>query len=368
MGELIQFPVQGGGGFSEEPSPDQLVDAVEQDLSVDTTPEEDYEPNVKKREERTVSGDLVRVYLNEIGKVALLNAEDEVALAKRIEAGVFARERIDKADANDEKLAMQLRRDLLWIERDGSRAMDELLRANLRLVVSLAKRYTGHGMPFLDLIQEGNLGLIRAVEKFDYTKGFKFSTYATWWIRQAITRSLPEQSRSIHLPVHIVEKINLIKKAKRELMQERGRNPTYPEIAAEVDMTAERVVELEQIGKDALSLNHTQGEGSGEGRGDNDSEFLDMLEAENIGFSEDDVISALARHSLEKIIAETLKEREAEVLFHHFGLKGYSRKTLQEIAEIFGVTRERIRLIETIAKAKLRKSKDASALLDMLRT
>jgi RNA polymerase primary sigma factor len=311
----------------------------------------------RKDAELTTSVDSVRAYLKQIGKVALLNAEQEVGLATQIEAGLYAGERMRRAENVTEKLAPQLRRDLRWIMREGERAKDHLLEANLRLVVSLAKRYTGRGMPFLDLIQEGNVGLIRAVVKFDYTKGYKFSTYATWWIRQAISRAMADQARTIRIPVHMVEVINTLGRLRRELLLGLGREPTSDELAKEMDITPERVLELQRYAREPISLDQTIGEESDSRLGEfiEDSEAVVAVDAVSFTLLQDDLRSVLA----------TLSEREAGIIRLRFGLDGQPR-TLEQIGHVYGVTRERIRQIEYKAMAKLRHPSRSRALRDYL--
>ncbi|CAM5246077.1 RNA polymerase sigma factor [Streptomyces violaceorubidus] len=281
------------------------------------------------------TADPVKDYLKQIGKVPLLNAEQEVELAKRIEAGLFAEDKL----ANADKLAPKLKRELEIIAEDGRRAKNHLLEANLRLVVSLAKRYTGRGMLFLDLIQEGNLGLIRAVEKFDYTKGYKFSTYATWWIRQAITRAMADQARTIRIPVHMVEVINKLARVQRQMLQDLGREPTPEELAKELDMTPEKVIEVQKYGREPISLHTPLGE-------DGDSEFGDLIEDSEAVVPADAVSFTLLQEQLHSVL-DTLSEREAGVVSMRFGLTDGQPKTLDEIGKVYGVTRERIRQIES---------------------
>jgi RNA polymerase primary sigma factor len=288
------------------------------------------------------TADPVKDYLKQIGKVALLNAEQEVELAKRIEAGLFAEEKLNAGG----KMDMKLKRELWWISQDGKNAKNHLLEANLRLVVSLAKRYTGRGMLFLDLIQEGNLGLIRAVEKFDYTKGFKFSTYATWWIRQAITRAMADQARTIRIPVHMVEVINKLARVQRQMLQDLGREPTPEELAKELDMTPEKVVEVQKYGREPISLHTPLGE-------DGDSEFGDLIEDSEAVVPADAVSFTLLQEQLHSVL-DTLSEREAGVVSMRFGLADGQPKTLDEIGKVYGVTRERIRQIESKTMSKLR--------------
>ena len=316
----------------------------------------------RKDAELTASADSVRAYLKQIGKVALLNAEEEVELAKRIEAGLYAAERVrrteDTTDKGDVKLSPQLRRDLRWIVRDGERAKNHLLEANLRLVVSLAKRYTGRGMAFLDLIQEGNLGLIRAVEKFDYTKGYKFSTYATWWIRQAITRAMADQARTIRIPVHMVEVINKLGRIQRELLQDLGREPTPEELAKEMDITPEKVLEIQQYAREPISLDQTIGD-------EGDSQLGDFIEDSEAVIAVDAVSFTLLQDQLQSVLA-TLSEREAGVVRLRFGLTDGQPRTLDEIGQVYGVTRERIRQIESKTMSKLRHPSRSQVLRDYL--
>ena len=305
----------------------------------------------------TVAGataDPVKDYLKQIGKVALLNAEQEVELAKRIEAGLFAEEKIAAGGIKDRKL----RKDLEWIAEDGQRAKNHLLEANLRLVVSLAKRYTGRGMLFLDLIQEGNLGLIRAVEKFDYTKGYKFSTYATWWIRQAITRAMADQARTIRIPVHMVEVINKLARVQRQMLQDLGREPTPEELARELDMTPDKVVEVQKYGREPISLHTPLGE-------DGDSEFGDLIEDSEAIVPSDAVSFTLLQEQLDSVL-DTLSERERGVVRMRFGLTDGQPKTLDEIGQVYGVTRERIRQIESKTMSKLRHPSRSQVLRDYL--
>jgi RNA polymerase primary sigma factor len=305
----------------------------------------------------TITGataDPVKDYLKQIGKVALLNAELEVELAKRIEAGLFAEEKL----AGKRKLSKDMERDLRWVVKDGQKAKSHLLEANLRLVVSLAKRYTGRGMQFLDLIQEGNLGLIRAVEKFDYTKGYKFSTYATWWIRQAITRAMADQARTIRIPVHMVEVINKLARVQRQLLQDLGREPTPEELARELDMTPEKVVEVQKYGREPISLSTPLGE-------DGDSEFGDLIEDTEAVVPADAVGFTMLQRELERIL-QSLHPREAGVIKSRFGLGDGVQKTLDQIGEEFGVTRERIRQIESKTMSKLRHPSRSQMLRDYL--
>ncbi|GGM26943.1 MULTISPECIES: RNA polymerase sigma factor [Micromonospora] len=308
--------------------------------------------------ELTASADSVRAYLKQIGKVPLLNAEQEVELAKRIEAGLYAAERLRAADEGEEKMTRDMVRDLGWISRDGERAKNHLLEANLRLVVSLAKRYTGRGMAFLDLIQEGNLGLIRAVEKFDYTKGYKFSTYATWWIRQAITRAMADQARTIRIPVHMVEVINKLGRIQRELLQDLGREPTPEELAKEMDITPEKVLEIQQYAREPISLDQTIGD-------EGDSQLGDFIEDSEAVVAVDAVSFSLLQDQLQQVL-QTLSEREAGVVRLRFGLTDGQPRTLDEIGQVYGVTRERIRQIESKTMSKLRHPSRSQVLRDYL--
>ncbi|KMO71073.1 RNA polymerase sigma factor SigA [Mycolicibacterium chubuense] len=312
----------------------------------------------RKDAELTASADSVRAYLKQIGKVALLNAEEEVELAKRIEAGLYATQLMAELAEKGEKLPAAQRRDMMWICRDGDRAKNHLLEANLRLVVSLAKRYTGRGMAFLDLIQEGNLGLIRAVEKFDYTKGYKFSTYATWWIRQAITRAMADQARTIRIPVHMVEVINKLGRIQRELLQDLGREPTPEELAKEMDITPEKVLEIQQYAREPISLDQTIGD-------EGDSQLGDFIEDSEAVVAVDAVSFTLLQDQLQSVL-ETLSEREAGVVRLRFGLTDGQPRTLDEIGQVYGVTRERIRQIESKTMSKLRHPSRSQVLRDYL--
>ncbi len=312
----------------------------------------------RKDAELTASADSVRAYLKQIGKVALLNAEEEVELAKRIEAGLYATQLMTELTERGDKLPAAQRRDMVWICRDGDRAKNHLLEANLRLVVSLAKRYTGRGMAFLDLIQEGNLGLIRAVEKFDYTKGYKFSTYATWWIRQAITRAMADQARTIRIPVHMVEVINKLGRIQRELLQDLGREPTPEELAKEMDITPEKVLEIQQYAREPISLDQTIGD-------EGDSQLGDFIEDSEAVVAVDAVSFTLLQDQLQSVL-ETLSEREAGVVRLRFGLTDGQPRTLDEIGQVYGVTRERIRQIESKTMSKLRHPSRSQVLRDYL--
>jgi RNA polymerase primary sigma factor len=300
------------------------------------------------------TADPVKDYLKQIGRVALLNAELEVELATRMEAGLFAEEKL----ATEKKIEKKLKRELEWIVEDGKRAKNHLLEANLRLVVSLAKRYTGRGMLFLDLIQEGNLGLIRAVEKFDYTKGFKFSTYATWWIRQAITRAMADQARTIRIPVHMVEVINKLARVQRQMLQDLGREPTPEELAKELDMTPEKVVEVQKYGREPISLHTPLGE-------EGDSEFGDLIEDSEAVKPEESVTFTILQEQLMQVLGG-LTQREADVIKARYGLTDGQPKTLDEIGKVHGVTRERIRQIESKTMSKLRHPSRSQSLRDYL--
>jgi RNA polymerase primary sigma factor len=300
------------------------------------------------------TADPVKDYLKQIGRVALLNAELEVELATRVEVGLFAEEKLK----HEKKLDKKYKRELEFLVEDGKRAKNHLLEANLRLVVSLAKRYTGRGMLFLDLIQEGNLGLIRAVEKFDYTKGYKFSTYATWWIRQAITRAMADQARTIRIPVHMVEVINKLARVQRQMLQDLGREPTPEELAKELDMTPEKVVEVQKYGREPISLHTPLGE-------EGDSEFGDLIEDSEAVVPADAVSFTLLQEQLHSVL-DTLSEREAGVVAMRFGLTDGQPKTLDEIGKVYGVTRERIRQIESKTMSKLRHPSRSQVLRDYL--
>jgi RNA polymerase nonessential primary-like sigma factor len=322
-------------------------------VAVDSGAEVDERLPDLDEQSAALSADLVRVYLNEIGKVALLNAEQEVELSKRIEAGLYADHLL--GDPNT-KLTPAKRRDLHALAVDGRRAKEHLLQANLRLVVSLAKRYTGHGLPFLDLIQEGNLGLVRAVEKFDYTKGFKFSTYATWWIRQAITRAMADQGRTIRLPVHLVEQVNKLERTRRMMHQQLGRDATEEELGLELDITPHRVTELLQYGRDLVSLDQTVGD-------DEDAQLGDFIEDTDAADAQDAVEFGFMREQLDAVLS-TLESRERQVLRMRYGLDDGRPRTLDEIGKAFGLSRERIRQIERDTMAKLRHPSRSNALRD----
>lgn len=324
----------------------------------DTDDNDDLTPsgNPKRRVIATgATTDPVKDYLKQIGRVPLLNAQQEVDLSERIEAGLYAQHLLD---TESEGMSFRRRRQLKWAAADGRKAKDHLLEANLRLVVSLAKRYTGRGMLFLDLIQEGNLGLIRAVEKFDWKKGFKFSTYATWWIRQAITRAMADQARTIRVPVHMVEVINKLSRVQRQLLQDLGRDPTPDELARELDMPVEKVEEVQKYGREPISLHTPLGE-------DGDSEFGDLIEDTDAIAPQDAVSFSLLQQQLRQVL-ETLSPREAGVIKMRYGLEDGQPKTLDDIGRVYGVTRERIRQIESKTMAKLRNPSRATSLKDFL--
>ncbi|MGV0395966.1 RNA polymerase sigma factor [Corynebacterium uberis] len=364
--------------FAEDPEdedPDAEADADVDDTESDEEEEDDGASvwdedesaalrQARKDAELTASADSVRAYLKQIGKVALLNAEQEVSLAKRIEAGLYATFRMEQMEAafaggdREAKLTPAVKRDMRAIARDGRKAKNHLLEANLRLVVSLAKRYTGRGMAFLDLIQEGNLGLIRAVEKFDYTKGYKFSTYATWWIRQAITRAMADQARTIRIPVHMVEVINKLGRIQRELLQDLGREPTPQELAKEMDITEEKVLEIQQYAREPISLDQTIGD-------EGDSQLGDFIEDSEAVVAVDAVSFTLLQDQLQDVL-QTLSEREAGVVRLRFGLTDGMPRTLDEIGQVYGVTRERIRQIESKTMSKLRHPSRSQVLRDYL--
>ncbi|MFC5370014.1 RNA polymerase sigma factor [Arcanobacterium bovis] len=357
---------------------DEQDDDLDTDTSASSADEIDDDVEVEKKAKTATSGafvmkdsddtdepqqrvhvagataDSVKDYLKQIGKVALLNAEQEVELAKRIEAGLYARHILDSTEIEDPRE----RRELVLISRDGQNAKNHLLEANLRLVVSLAKRYTGRGMLFLDLIQEGNLGLVRAVEKFDYAKGYKFSTYATWWIRQAITRAMADQARTIRIPVHMVEVINKLARVQRQMLQDLGREPTVEELAKELDMSEDKVVEVQKYGREPISLHTPLGE-------DGDSEFGDLIEDSEAVVPADAVGFTLLQEQLHQVL-DTLSEREAGVVAMRFGLTDGQPKTLDEIGKVYGVTRERIRQIESKTMSKLRHPSRSQVLRDYL--
>jgi RNA polymerase primary sigma factor len=364
QGDTEQGDTASAAAVSEETVDDdeEIAEPTEMDkASGDFVWDEDESEalrQARKDAELTASADSVRAYLKQIGKVALLNAEEEVELAKRIEAGLYATQLMAELAERGEKLPAAQRRDMAWICRDGDRAKNHLLEANLRLVVSLAKRYTGRGMAFLDLIQEGNLGLIRAVEKFDYTKGYKFSTYATWWIRQAITRAMADQARTIRIPVHMVEVINKLGRIQRELLQDLGREPTPEELAREMDITPEKVLEIQQYAREPISLDQTIGD-------EGDSQLGDFIEDSEAVVAVDAVSFTLLQDQLQSVL-ETLSEREAGVVRLRFGLTDGQPRTLDEIGQVYGVTRERIRQIESKTMSKLRHPSRSQVLRDYL--
>jgi RNA polymerase primary sigma factor len=313
--------------------------------------EDDTDDPAQQVAQAGATADPVKDYLRRIGKVPLLNAEQEVELAKRIEAGLFAKEKLNPG----EKLAPKLRRELEIIAEDGRRAKNHLLEANLRLVVSLAKRYTGRGVLFLDLVQEGNLGLIRAVEKFDYARGYKFSTYAFWWIRQAMTRATAVQARTIRIPVHMVEVINKLARVQRRMLQDLGREGTPEELATELDMTPERVVEVQKYAREPISLHTPLGE----------SEFGDLIE-DSEAIAPAEAVSFRLLHEQLHAVLDTLSEREAGVVSMRFGLTDGQPKTLDQIGKVYGVTSERIRQIESKTMSKLRHPSRSQMLRDYL--
>jgi RNA polymerase primary sigma factor len=356
--EVAEPTAAPGGKGPDGANPLDGTEAVEPEAAELVDEEEEEEVVVPEEDTSGPSTDLVRAYLKEIGRVALLNAEQEVELAKRIEAGLFAAEKLRQADAGEIKLTKTVRKDLEWLSADGQRAKDHLLEANLRLVVSVAKRYTGRGMAFLDLIQEGNLGLIRAVEKFDYTKGYKFSTYATWWIRQAITRAMADQARTIRIPVHMVEQINKLTRVQRQMLQDLGREPTADELAQELDMTPDKVVEIQGYAREPVSLEQNVGD-------EGDSQLGDFIEDADAPIAAEVVSFGLLQRELDSVL-KTLPEREAAVVALRFGLTDGQPRTLDEIGKEFGLTRERIRQIEAKTLSKLRHPSRSQKLRDYL--
>ena len=365
MAKVLEVPVQ-LDAKGNKILPDIPDEEFEKDLATDPTLKEDekssYTISAADESDEPVqqvmvagaTADPVKDYLKQIGKVSLLTAGQEVELAKRIEAGLFSEEKLAKGG----RISAKMLEELEWITVDGRRAKNHLLEANLRLVVSLAKRYTGRGMLFLDLIQEGNLGLIRAVEKFDYTKGYKFSTYATWWIRQAITRAMADQARTIRIPVHMVEVINKLARVQRQMLQDLGREPTPEELAKELDMTPEKVIEVQKYGREPISLHTPLGE-------DGDSEFGDLIEDSEAIVPADAVSFTLLQEQLHAVL-DTLSERESGVVSMRFGLTDGQPKTLDEIGKVYGVTRERIRQIESKTMSKLRHPSRSQVLRDYL--
>ena len=350
--DLVEADVEASAETTEDETPAAAAAGDDQGFVISDV--DDTDEPIQTVTVAGATADPVKDYLKQIGKVPLLNAEQEVELAKRIEAGLFAEEVLNSGRRMDKRM----RGDLEWIATDGRRAKNHLLEANLRLVVSLAKRYTGRGMLFLDLIQEGNLGLIRAVEKFDYTKGYKFSTYATWWIRQAITRAMADQARTIRIPVHMVEVINKLARVQRQMLQDLGREPTPEELAKELDMTPEKVVEVQKYGREPISLHTPLGE-------EGDSEFGDLIEDSEAIVPSDAVSFTLLQEQLESVL-DTLSEREAGVVRMRFGLTDGQAKTLDEIGKVYGVTRERIRQIESKTMSKLRHPSRSQVLRDYL--
>ncbi|WP_350259114.1 RNA polymerase sigma factor [Scrofimicrobium sp. R131] len=339
----------------EEAPEERSVEEVRRKRGFVVSDSDDQDEPVQQVTVAGATADPVKDYLKQIGKVPLLNAEQEVDLARRIEAGLYADYKLKE---EGDQMSSRMRRELNLLSADGQNAKNHLLEANLRLVVSLAKRYTGRGMQFLDLIQEGNLGLIRAVEKFDYTKGYKFSTYATWWIRQAITRAMADQARTIRIPVHMVEVINKLARVQRQMMQDLGREPTPEELAAELQMTPEKVVEVQKYGREPISLHTPLGE-------DGDSEFGDLIEDSEAVVPADAVSFTLLQEQLHQVL-DTLSEREAGVVSMRFGLGDGQPKTLDEIGKVYGVTRERIRQIESKTMSKLRHPSRSQVLRDYL--
>jgi len=355
--DAVKVTESNGAGPDADPGPGELAaeEARSEDEGFVLSEDDDTDEPEQQVAVAGATADPVKDYLKQIGKVPLLNAGEEVELAKRIEAGLFAEE---KLATEGDSMPPKLVNELTWIAEDGRRAKNHLLEANLRLVVSLAKRYTGRGMLFLDLIQEGNLGLIRAVEKFDYTKGFKFSTYATWWIRQAITRAMADQARTIRIPVHMVEVINKLARVQRQMLQDLGREPTPEELATELDMTPEKVVEVQKYGREPISLHTPLGE-------DGDSEFGDLIEDSEAIVPAEAVSFTLLQEQLHAVL-DTLSEREAGVVSMRFGLTDGQPKTLDEIGKVYGVTRERIRQIESKTMSKLRHPSRSQVLRDYL--
>ena len=342
------------GSAQDEPRPPQAAGGESQDEPL-VSGDDDEDLPAARVTAAGASADPVKDYLKQIGRVPLLNARQEVELAKRIEAGLFAEEKLAEGSG---VLRAGQSIDLEEVAEDGRRAKDHLVEANLRLVVSLARRYTGRGMLFLDLIQEGNLGLIRGVEKFDYTKGYKFSTYATWWIRQAITRAMADQARTIRLPVHIVEALSRLARVQRQMLQDLGREPTPDELAAGLDMTPEKVIEVQKYGREPISLHTPLGE-------DGDSEFGDLIEDSEAIQPGEAVSFTLLQEQLHSVL-DTLSEREAGVVSMRFGLTDGQPKTLDEIGKVYGVTRERIRQIESKTMSKLRHPSRSQVLRDYL--
>jgi RNA polymerase primary sigma factor len=333
----------------------EVVEAVDDDDAEAQEREEALRREEEALAARTsTTSDPVRMYLKEIGRVPLLTAAQEVDLAQRVEAGLFAAEKLEAGEGLDD----ELRRDLAALAQDGVRAKRQLVEANLRLVVSIAKRYVGRGMLFLDLIQEGNLGLIRAVEKFDYTKGYKFSTYATWWIRQAITRAIADQARTIRIPVHMVETINKVLRTQRQLLQTLGRDPTPEEVGAELDLSPEKVLEIQKLAQEPVSLDTPIGE-------EDDSHLGDFIEDSDAVVPLDAASFLLLQEQLEAVL-HSLNERETRVIQMRYGLLDGRARTLEEVGQEFGVTRERIRQIESKTLSKLRHPSRSQKLRDYL--
>ncbi len=346
------------GETSDQDPPGALA---EQEDAADDIWDEDESPalrRARKEAELAGGGDSTRAYLKQIGRVPLLSAAEEVDLAIRIEVGLYAAQKLRAEREGPAGLTIARHRDLTWIARDGVAAKDHLLEANLRLVVSIAKRYTGRGMAFLDLIQEGNLGLVRAVEKFDYSRGFKFSTYATWWIRQAISRAMADQARTIRVPVHMVEIINKLARVERELLQQLGREATPPELAAELGITPAKVLEVRQIAREPISLDQTLGD-------EGTNQFGDFIEDSEAVVAVEKVAFTLLQEQLQSIL-DTLSEREAGVMRLRYGLVDGQPRTLDDIGQVYGVTRERIRQIESKTMSKLRHPSRSQSLRDYL--
>jgi RNA polymerase primary sigma factor len=353
---LVEFGVE---IVEDEALIEEDDDEEEEEAAEEPAPDAD-EDRVRARKEvemalKAPTNDPVRMYLKEIGRVALLTAQEEVSLAKRIESGLIAEDKLEK---EGDKLSDDERADLRWTKRDGAQAKRHLVEANLRLVVSIAKRYVGRGMQFLDLIQEGNLGLIRAVEKFDYQKGFKFSTYATWWIRQAITRAIADQARTIRIPVHMVETINKLVRMQRQLLQDLGREPTAEEIAEQMELTPERVREIQKISQEPVSLETPVGE-------EEDSHLGDFIEDSEAPVPLERASFKLLQEQLETVL-HTLSDREKDVIRLRFGLVDGQPRTLEDVGKKFGVTRERIRQIESKTLSKLRHPSRSQKLRDYL--
>ncbi|MVU80861.1 RNA polymerase sigma factor RpoD [Nocardia sp. ET3-3] len=356
---LGEANVATSAGETNDPHPAAAA-AGQEDAADDIWDEDDSAAlrRARKEAELTTSGDSTRAYLKQIGRVPLLSAAEEVDLAIRIEVGLYAAEKLRAESCDPSGLTVARRRDLTWVVRDGIAAKDHLLEANLRLVVSIAKRYSGRGMAFLDLIQEGNLGLVRAVEKFDYSKGFKFSTYATWWIRQAISRAMADQSRTIRIPVHMVEIINKLGRVERELFQQLGREATVDELAAELNITPARVLEIRRIAREPISLDQTLGE-------EGTTQFGDLIEDSEAVVADEAVAFILLAEQLRAVLG-TLTDRESSIMRLRYGLDDGQPRTLDDIGTIYGVTRERIRQIESKTMSKLRHPSRSQMLQDYL--